>query len=313
MLPRLVQARAACPCGRSIWVTSPVITALESKPEAGEEHLHLLAGGVLRLVEDDEGVVQRAAAHEGERRDLDRAPLDQLRPPSRSPSCRGARRRAAAGRGSPSPPGRRAGSPSFSPASTAGRARMMRLTCFSCSAAHRHAPSPGRSCRCPPGRCRRRCRARGWRRRSASGRRPSARRGARRAESTGPSTRLVETLLRRGAAPQHLQALLDVLAPHRLSGPEDVLELLHQPHREGHRIGGPGEVELGAALPDPYAQPTLDRLEVLVLVAADAQGDVVVPEVHPGGGHERGVTGRRGRQRFLSMRPGRGLGSSREG
>ena len=39
--------------------------------EAGEEHLHLRRRGVLRLVEDDEGVGQGAAAHEGDRRDLD--------------------------------------------------------------------------------------------------------------------------------------------------------------------------------------------------------------------------------------------------
>ena len=45
--------------------------------EAGEEHAHLLARGVLRLVEDDEAVVERAAAHERERRDLDLAARDQ--------------------------------------------------------------------------------------------------------------------------------------------------------------------------------------------------------------------------------------------
>ena len=39
--------------------------------EPREEHAHLLAGRVLRLVEDDERVVQRAPAHERERRDLD--------------------------------------------------------------------------------------------------------------------------------------------------------------------------------------------------------------------------------------------------
>jgi hypothetical protein len=53
-----------------------VTTALRAEADAGEEHLHLLARGVLRLVEDDEGVVQRAPAHEGERRDLDRLPLE---------------------------------------------------------------------------------------------------------------------------------------------------------------------------------------------------------------------------------------------
>jgi hypothetical protein len=41
-----------------------------------QEHLHLLGRRVLRLVEDDERVVQRPAAHERERCHLDRAPLD---------------------------------------------------------------------------------------------------------------------------------------------------------------------------------------------------------------------------------------------
>src|SRR4051794_5145677 len=48
---------------------------LRPEPKSGQEHLHLLGAGVLRLVEDDEAVVQRAAAHEGQRRDLDRAPV----------------------------------------------------------------------------------------------------------------------------------------------------------------------------------------------------------------------------------------------
>ena len=51
--------------------------AVEAEP--GEEHLHLLDGGVLRLVEDDEGVVEGAAAHERQRRDLDRAPARSAR------------------------------------------------------------------------------------------------------------------------------------------------------------------------------------------------------------------------------------------
>jgi len=33
--------------------------------EAGEKHEHLLGGGVLRLVENDEGVFERAPAHVG--------------------------------------------------------------------------------------------------------------------------------------------------------------------------------------------------------------------------------------------------------
>src|SRR5918999_76032 len=48
---------------------------LGAEAEPREEHLHLLGTRVLRLVEDDERVVQRPAAHEGERRDLDDAAL----------------------------------------------------------------------------------------------------------------------------------------------------------------------------------------------------------------------------------------------
>ena len=66
------------PLGRSIWVTSPVTTVFELKPKSGQEHLHLFGRGVLRLVEDDEGVVQRAAAHERERSYFDIAALDEL-------------------------------------------------------------------------------------------------------------------------------------------------------------------------------------------------------------------------------------------
>ena len=45
--------------------------------EAGQEHLHLHGGRVLRLVENDRGIRQRAAAHEGERGDLDVAGLQR--------------------------------------------------------------------------------------------------------------------------------------------------------------------------------------------------------------------------------------------
>ena len=48
-----------------------------AEAEPGQEHLHLLGRGVLRLVEDDERVVQRPAAHVGQRRDLDGARGDQ--------------------------------------------------------------------------------------------------------------------------------------------------------------------------------------------------------------------------------------------
>ena len=39
--------------------------------EAGKKHLHLFARGVLRFIEDDEGIGQCASAHEGDRRNLD--------------------------------------------------------------------------------------------------------------------------------------------------------------------------------------------------------------------------------------------------
>ena len=52
---------------------------LGAEAEAREEHLHLLDGGVLRLVEDDERVVERAAAHERERRHFDDLALDVAR------------------------------------------------------------------------------------------------------------------------------------------------------------------------------------------------------------------------------------------
>ena len=48
-----------------------------AEADAGEEHLHLLGRRVLRLVEDDEAVVERAAAHERQRGDLDGLALEQ--------------------------------------------------------------------------------------------------------------------------------------------------------------------------------------------------------------------------------------------
>ena len=67
----------ACPRGRSTWVTSPVTTTFEPKPSRVRNIcVPRLGGRVLRLVEDDERVVQRAAAHERERRDLDRPLLE---------------------------------------------------------------------------------------------------------------------------------------------------------------------------------------------------------------------------------------------
>ena len=51
---------------------------LRAEAEPGQEHLHLLARGVLRLVEDDEGVVEGATTHVRQRGDLDRAGRHEL-------------------------------------------------------------------------------------------------------------------------------------------------------------------------------------------------------------------------------------------
>ena len=64
--------------GRSIWVTSPVITAFDSKPRRVRNIFICSRGRVLGLVEDDERVVQRPAAHEGDGRDLDQPAGHQL-------------------------------------------------------------------------------------------------------------------------------------------------------------------------------------------------------------------------------------------
>src|ERR1700730_3924634 len=41
--------------------------------QAGDEHLHLLRSRVLRLIQDYERIIQRATAHERNRRDFDHA------------------------------------------------------------------------------------------------------------------------------------------------------------------------------------------------------------------------------------------------
>jgi hypothetical protein len=57
---------------------------LRAEADPRQEHLHLLGRRVLRLVEDDERVVERAAAHERERRDLER-PFSNALPTRSSP------------------------------------------------------------------------------------------------------------------------------------------------------------------------------------------------------------------------------------
>jgi hypothetical protein len=279
--------------------------------QAGEEHLHLLDGGVLGLVEDDEGVVQCPPAHEGQRRDLHRPLLHQLRGAAhvhhvvervveraevgvhllREVSRQEAELLARLHR--------RPGEDDALHAPSLERRdrHRHRQVCLSgpgrADAEHDvvpangvHVPLLGQALRrdVPP------------------------RLRQDRAEDQG-----VQALVRRGAAAQHLQTLLHVLAADRLARAVDGLELLHQPHRGRDRIGGAREVELGSALPDPHPQPALDGLQVFGVVAGDAERHVVVPEVNAGGGDEGGVPRRSGGQRFLSMRPGRRRGSRREG
>ncbi|MNI32848.1 hypothetical protein D3C73_867710 [compost metagenome] len=49
-----------------------------AEAQAGQEHLHLFDGGVLRFVQDHERIVERAATHVGQRRDLDDVLFQQL-------------------------------------------------------------------------------------------------------------------------------------------------------------------------------------------------------------------------------------------
>ena len=46
---------------------------LGAEADAGEEHFHLLRGGVLGLIQDNKAVIERAPAHIGKRRNLNGA------------------------------------------------------------------------------------------------------------------------------------------------------------------------------------------------------------------------------------------------
>ncbi len=47
------------------------------RPDARQQHEHLLGGAVLSFIENDEGIVRSAAAHICERSDFDRLPSDR--------------------------------------------------------------------------------------------------------------------------------------------------------------------------------------------------------------------------------------------
>ena len=149
-----------------------------AEADARQEHLHLLDGGVLRLIEDDEGVIERAAAHEGERRHLDDVALDEARdaieahhlvervvhrPQVRIDLLRQIARAGTRAARPPRPPG--------APARCAARGRP--------AAPPPRRPPPDRSCRCRPDRCRRSGRCCGCARGTRAGARRA--RGCRRA------------------------------------------------------------------------------------------------------------------------------------
>ena len=127
---------------------------LRAEPEPGQEHLHLLGRRVLGLVEDDERVVERAPAHERERRHLDRPLLEVRVEPvgvehvverveERSQVRVDLREHVAREEAEPLPGldgGPRQDDPAHLRARPSPRPR---------------APSRGRSCRCPPARSRR--------------------------------------------------------------------------------------------------------------------------------------------------------------
>ncbi|KAG1232001.1 hypothetical protein G6F68_019156 [Rhizopus microsporus] len=50
---------------------------LAAEADPRQEHLHLFRRGVLGFIQDNEGMVQRAAAHVGQRGDLDRLLFEQ--------------------------------------------------------------------------------------------------------------------------------------------------------------------------------------------------------------------------------------------
>ena len=56
--------------GRTLDNAVVILDEAQNTTHARQEHLDLRQGSVLRLVQNDEGVVQRAAAHVGQRGDL---------------------------------------------------------------------------------------------------------------------------------------------------------------------------------------------------------------------------------------------------
>ena len=52
--------------------------SFRSVAQSGEKHLHLLAGRILRFVQDDKGIIKRPASHEGQRSHFDNTALNHF-------------------------------------------------------------------------------------------------------------------------------------------------------------------------------------------------------------------------------------------
>src|ERR1700678_3380314 len=73
-------AQAAAAPRRKIYLRDvPIEHHLRARAQSREEHLELIGGGILRFVENHEGVVERTTAHVGERRHFDRTALEIAR------------------------------------------------------------------------------------------------------------------------------------------------------------------------------------------------------------------------------------------
>jgi len=121
------------PCGKSICVMSPVITALELKPSRVRNIFICSLVVFCASSRITKRIVQRAAAHERQRRDLDDSLFQKALQLVRVQHVvEGVVQRAHVGIDFLLQ--RAWQKPSRSPASTAGRARMMRFTCLVSSA-----------------------------------------------------------------------------------------------------------------------------------------------------------------------------------
>src|SRR5215831_17547729 len=256
---------------------------LAVEAQAGEEHLHLLDGGVLRLVENDECVVERAAAHEGKRRYLDRALVQKVGGEiDVQHVVQSIVERAQIGvyllgqiswQKAELLPCLDRGPGEDDPFAAALLKRCHRHR-------HREVRLAGASRTdgkddvvCPDGVHVPLLADALWHHLAIAG--------------TGED-RAREDLLElpeiRRAAAEHLDRLLHILAVHRPASADEVSKLLDQLHRQGQSLRRAGQVQLAPPLTDANAQPTLNDFQVFVLTPAQGSSDVVVTQVNLGGG-----------------------------